>query len=122
MSENKSRTLPDIFKKLDGKLGGTSLEIFNSATNVTLKISREQRIAEVGCTLAKLYPKKEIYALETKIKEAYELSFVRILTHYDKELFAIEYMSEIFIEAARVGIVINGFFNKYKIGEVSPTL
>ncbi len=115
MSENKSRTLPDIFKKLDGKLSGTSLEIFNSATNVTLKISREQRIAEIGCTLAKLYPKKEIYALETKIKEAYELSFVRILTHYDKELFAIEYMSEIFIEAARVGIVINGFFDKYKI-------
>lgn len=115
MTENKTRTLSDIFKKAAPDLTGKSRDIFNEATNVSLKISREQRIAEVGCTLPKLYKKKYIYALENQIKEVYELSQVRILTRYAPELFTTDYMDDILAETARVGVVCNGFFGDYDI-------
>ncbi len=115
MSENKTRNLYDLFKKVIPDLTVVGDEIFRDATDVKLKINREQRIAEVSCTLPKLYKKSDIYALEELIKNAYELSYVRILTHYPSELFSRDYMSEVFAEAARIGVVFRGFFESYDI-------
>ncbi|MBE6541617.1 MAG: PolC-type DNA polymerase III [Ruminococcaceae bacterium] len=115
MSENKTRTLSDTFKKAVPMLTRFGREIFDSATDIKLKISREARIAEVECTLPKLYQKRDIYDLENVIKEAYELAQVRILTHYPSDLFSTDYVSEVLAEAARVGIVCNGFFSKYEL-------
>jgi len=115
MAENKSRTLYDLFKKVVPDLTVTGDAIFRDASDITLKISREQRIAEVSCYLPKIYKKADIYALEEQIKSAYELSQARILTHYPAELFTKDYMSEILTEAARIGIVIRGFFESYDI-------
>ena len=42
----------------------------------------EARIAEIGCSLPCLYRKRDIYALEAVIREAYDLAQVRILTHH----------------------------------------
>ena len=122
MAENNSRTLSDTFKKVVDELNGIEREIFKDATDIKLKISREQRIAEVNCTLPRLYKKKDIYALEAKIRAAYELSQVRILTHYPAELFTTDYLSEIFIEVARLGIVANGFFGKFDAKQVGDTI
>ena len=113
MAEKNGRTLTDTFKKVVNDLSWTEREIFNDATDVKLKIDRERRIAEVSCALPRVYEKQEIYALEAKIKMAYELSHVKILPHYPSELFTLEYMSEIFTEVARLGIVANGFFGKF---------
>ncbi|MBQ2278360.1 MAG: hypothetical protein II333_07300, partial [Clostridia bacterium] len=118
----EGRTLSDIFKKTAPLVSGGHLEIFETAREVTVKINREQRIAEVGCFLPRLYSKKEIYSLEALIRETYELTQVRILTHYDPSLFSEAYMGEILTEAARVGIVINGFFNKYELRTEGDTI
>ncbi|MGN1409833.1 MAG: exonuclease domain-containing protein, partial [Eubacteriales bacterium] len=109
------RTLADIFKKAAPEVSGRQKEIFDSATDIKLKIDREKRIAEASIHLPKLYKKRDIYALETLIKEKYDLSRIMILTHYPTELFTTDYMDEIFTEAARVGVVINGFFDKYEL-------
>ncbi len=111
----ESRTLADIFKKTAPLLTGVPREIFETAQDIHVKINREQRMAEVSCFLPRLFAKKNIYALEALIRETYELSQVRILTHYDPSLFSATYMNDILAEAARVGIVINGFFTKYEL-------
>ena len=109
------RSLSDIFKKVAPSLTGRHKEIFDKATEVKVKIDRENRIAEVSITLPEIYKKHDIYSLENIIKEKYELKNIMILTHYSKKLFSVSYMSEVFTEAARVGIIINGFFDKYDI-------
>ena len=108
MSEN-TRTLSEIFKKVAPSLTGSSREIFDTATDIKLKISREERIAEINCALPKLYSKRSLYALENIIKEEYELSAVRLLPHYPSELFSKSYLCEVLSEAGRVGVVANGF-------------
>ena len=80
-----------------------------------MRLDRENRIAEVRCTLPKLYRKKDLYELEGEIARTYELAQMRILPRYPEDLFTTDYMSEILTEAARVGVVINGFFNRYEL-------
>ncbi len=110
MDEKKS--LPELFKRVSPT--GVKGEIFRSAGDVRLRISKENRIAEIHCTLPKLYRKADIYALEEEIRSVYELNYVRILPKYPSELFSEGYIGELLMEAARVGIVINGFFNRYE--------
>jgi len=118
----EGRTLSDIFKKTAPVVTGVHREIFETARDITVKINREQRIAEVGCFLPHLFSKKDIYSLEALIRETYELTQVRILTHYDPSLFSEAYMGDILAEAARVGIVINGFFSKYELRMTDDTI
>ncbi|MCR5683256.1 MAG: PHP domain-containing protein, partial [Clostridiales bacterium] len=115
MSDKSTRTLSEIFAKIAPTLTGVSRDLFLEAEDVRLKVSREARIAEVSCALPRLYRKQDIYALEAKIKDAYDLAQVRILTRYDPALFTMDYMSEILAEAGRVGVVCNGFFDRYEL-------
>ncbi len=115
MSGENGRTLPDIFKKIAEKLSGTRREIFFGATNCRLKIDKERRIAEISCELPRLYFKKDLYALEEEIRSAYDLSQVRILPNYDPSLFTLDYLGEVLVEAGRVGVVCNGFFDRYEL-------
>ena len=102
------RKLGDVFKRFIPL--GIHKEIFEQAADVKVRLDRENRIAEVRCALPKLYRKKDLYELEGEIARTYELAQMRILPRYPEELFSAEYMSEILTEAARVGVVINGFF------------
>ncbi|MBQ8334283.1 MAG: hypothetical protein IJX93_10990, partial [Clostridia bacterium] len=122
MADNKTRNLSDVFRKVVPELSAKGREIFSDAADLTLRIDREHRIAEVGCRLPRLYKKRDIYALENQIKEAYELSQMRILTHYPAELFSMDYMGEILTEAARVGVVVSGFFDKYELEQDGETI
>ena len=107
------RKLGDVFKRFIPL--GIHKEIFEQAADVKVRLDRENRIAEVRCTLPKLYKKKDLYELEGEIARTYELAQMRILPRYPEELFNTDYMSEILAEAARVGVVINGFFNRYEL-------
>ena len=109
----KERKLGDIFKRMIPL--GVQREIFDEASEITVRLDREKRMMEVHCHLPKLYRKADIYALEADIAKTYELAQIRIFTHYDEALFSDAYMSEIFTEAARVGVVVNGFFGKYTL-------
>ena len=122
MAENKTRTLSDVFKKVVPELTGVGREIFADAADLTLRIDRERRIAEAGCRLPRLYRKSQLYALENQIRDVYELSQMRLLPHYPSELFTVDYMSEILIEAARVGVVVSGFFDKYELEQDGDTI
>ncbi len=109
---DEKKTLPEIFKRVHP--AGVKKEIFEQASDIRLRISKEDRIAEIHCALPKLYRKADIYALEEEIRGVYELSVVRILTAYPADLFSLGYIGELLMEAARVGIVVNGFFNRYE--------
>ena len=88
MDEKKS--LGDIFKRANP--AGVKGEIFQSASDIRLRISKEDRIAEIHCSLPKLYSKMDIYALEEEIRSVYELNYVRILPKYPSELFSERYI------------------------------
>ena len=107
------RKLGDIFKRFIPL--GIHKEIFETATDVKVRLDKEIRIAEVRCTLPKLYKKKDLYELEGEIARTYELTQMRILPQYPEELFTTDYIPEVLAEAARVGVVINGFFNRYEL-------
>lgn len=110
MSERK---LGDIFKRYIPV--GKQKAFFDLAENITVRLDKEKRFAEVNCSLPELFLKRDIYELENQIAQVYELAFIHFLPHYPSELFSKEYIPEILLEAARVGVVINGFFNKYEI-------
>ena len=107
------RKLGEIFKRFIPL--GIHKEIFDGAEDVKVRLDREHRIAEVRCILPKLYKKKDLYELEGEIARTYELTQMRILPRYPEELFTTEYLPEVLAEAARVGVVINGFFNRYEL-------
>ena len=72
-------------------------------------------MAEIRCSLPRLYAKKDLYALENIVREGYELSGVRILPRYDPALFSMDYIGEALCEASRIGIVCHGFFDRYEL-------
>ena len=111
---DSSRTFSDVFTKLAPKLTGMSRDIFAEATDVRVKYSREARIVEASCAFDRIVSKRDLYALEDRIREEYELAQARILPHYPAALFSREYMSEVLAETARVGVVAQGFFDNYE--------
>ncbi len=108
----KRKTLYDRFGKFQPS--GAYKEIFDVALIESMKLDREKKILELCISLPRLYSKKVIYGLEVSLCEFYELSAVRILTKYPPFCFEEAYLPEIVLEAARVGSVINGFFNEMK--------
>ena len=113
MTAMAERKLGDIFKRFIPL--GLHKEIFDNAAEVKVRLDKENRIAEVRCALPKLYRKKDLYELEGEIARTYELNQMRILPRYPAELFTTDYISDVLMEAARVGVVINGFFNRYEL-------
>ena len=104
-------------------MGKTILEIFekytpsarerawlDTATAVSLRADRTLRMAEVRADFPALIDKRELYATESGIAAAYQLSSVRILPHYPGELFDKSYMPAVLLETERVGTVSKGFF------------
>ncbi len=105
--EKFSRYIPDELSK----------SILLSVTDYTVKVDRERRIIEVRASFPELIKKRELYRIENGIREAYELSAMRLLPSYPPELFNTSYLPEIFAEAVNIGAVTNGFFNDYTVTE-----
>ncbi len=89
--------------------------LLSAVTDYTVKIDRERRMIEVRASFPEIVGKRELYAIENGIREAYELSSMRLLPSYPPELFDVSYLPEVFIEAVNVGAVTNGFFNDYTV-------
>ena len=90
-------------------------EILDAATEVNVRADRDLKLAEIRAFFPFVVPKNELYEIEHGILKAYELNHVKILPQYPPELFSESYLSEIFTEAKRVGVVANGFFNDYSV-------
>lgn len=103
------------FDKIFAKYTQTdsSRAILDKVLNVSTKIDRERRIAEVYIKLPEIVSKEKLYRIEDEIREAYDLTLVRLLPQYSPELFDPRYIPEVMRELNRVGAVSRGFFNEY---------
>ena len=87
--------------------------ILDCASEVLSRIDRDKRVVEVTVHFSEVILKDDLYRIEEKIREAYELNVVRILPKYRSELWDASYVPEIMYELNRVGAVSRGFFNEY---------
>ena len=83
------------------------------ASEVSSRFDRERRVVEVTASFSEIIPKDKLYALEDNIRGAYDLSVVRILPKYPRDLWAPNYLPEVMLELNRIGAVSRGFFNEY---------
>jgi DNA polymerase-3 subunit alpha (Gram-positive type) len=70
----------------------------------------------------RLVSKDDLYRIESDIKSAYDLNFVKIIPKYPAELFDSDYIPELMKETENVGIVAKGFFSKYRYNLEENTL
>ncbi|MBQ4066212.1 MAG: PolC-type DNA polymerase III [Clostridia bacterium] len=104
------RTLATIFSRYK-PVSAPLQNIIDSSADARLSGDREKKIYEVRFSLPFIAKKDDLYKIEKELCDLYELSFVRLLPNYPKELFSLDYMGEIYIEAKRVGAVTHGFFD-----------
>ncbi len=84
------------------------------ATNISLRADKEKRMIEVRAHFPELVRKSVLYRVEAEIAKAYELTLVRILPQYPRELFGETYIAEVLEETQRIGVVARGFFHSYR--------
>lgn len=87
--------------------------ILSAGENLGVKINREKRIAEIRMSFPEPVEKKDLYEIESGVRQAYELSRFVILPSYPPETFSRSYIPQVLTEAERTGIVSRGFFDKY---------
>ena len=88
--------------------------ILDGAEIVRSRVDKEKRMIEVTVSFFKLVSKRKLYEIEDAVCQAYKIQFCKILPQYPKELFDVDYIPEILLEAERVGIVAKGFFGNYE--------
>ena len=87
--------------------------ILNSGVVSRSLVDKEKRCLEVYADFDAVISKKQLYALEEKVKAAYELQLCRIKPRYPSEAFSFEYLKDILLETERTGVVARGFFGSY---------
>ena len=86
-----------------------------SATGISVRADRERRYLEILCRFSRLVDKELLYEAEAKMAEVYRMNSVRILPRYPSECFDEEYLSQVLLEAERIGLVAKGFFSHYDL-------
>ena len=109
-----NKKLADFFASIEKNLDEQEKRFFDEADSVEIKYNKADKIAKVYCTLPELFRKSVIYGIEKKIKENYKLSDIRFFTKYNSDLFTADYLSEVFEEVYRLGVVSKGFFDNFK--------
>ncbi|MCQ2428823.1 MAG: PolC-type DNA polymerase III [Clostridia bacterium] len=106
------KTLPEILSKYTPDV--EIYKILMSATDLRRSADVANRMLQIEAHFPTLIPKETLYKIEDGICKAYELNYVKLLPHYDRELFTEAYIPELLKETERVGIVARGFFNTYR--------
>ena len=88
--------------------------ILQSAGDVSLRIDKETRKAEVQCTFPAIVRKQILYRICTEIAQVYELTYFKIFPQYNSSLFSLTYLPDVLEEATHVGAITKGFFNEYQ--------
>ena len=115
-----AKTFLQIFEKY--KADELVEEILNRAQNIKIQADKANRILQVSADFPMLIDKETLYRIETEIAKAYQLSWVKIMPHYPRELFNSSYIPDLLKETEKIGIVAMGFFNKYKYNLENNTL
>lgn len=88
-------------------------EWLRAAQNVHVRADKETRALEIEADFPTLMDKTDLYVLEQKICEAYQIHMAHFRVHYPAELFDADYLPQVFLEAERRGGICRGFFNHY---------
>ncbi len=107
-----AKTLADVFHKY--KATPAELAILSIGVAESVRADRERKLIEVRASFPHIVNKLELYELEEKVRAAYEVNSVRILPVYDSHLFNSDYISQVILEAERIGVVSRGFFEGHK--------
>ncbi len=107
------KTLLDVFNKYAP--GDEFKAILESATDISVRADRERKLVEAQAFFPETIEKKKLYRLEEEIREAYKINSVRILPKYSPDKFNSEYITQVMVEAQRLGAVSRGFFNDYDV-------
>ena len=91
-----------------------SRSILEKAQNPAVRADKVNRALQMDMDFPFLVKKADLYEIEEKVAEAYDLRYVKILPHYPPELFSEAYVPELLLETERVGIVARGFFGTYR--------
>ena len=79
------------------------------------RVDKEKRMMEVDISSNEIIPKVILYRIESEIKAAYALNFIRIYPKYTSELFNSGYIDDIIREAYRDAPISKGFFEDYSL-------
>ena len=114
-------------KTLLEKLGkyrarGTASDILGSVSDYTIRADRERRMLEIYASFDSIVEKSELYDIEEDICRAYEINSVRIFPKYPPELFSLNYMEQIVVEAYRVGVISRGFLENHSFSEAGEEI
>ena len=82
---------------------------------ISTKVDKEQRLIEIDISPVGIIPKDVLYRIESEIKAAYELNYMRIYPKYDSSLFSKEYFGDILKEVYREARISRGFFSEYTL-------
>ena len=85
-----------------------------TAQNIKISADKESRMLQASVDFPNLVRKETLYRIENEIAKAYQLNWVKILPHYQANLFDSDYIPELLLETETVGIVARGFFGKYR--------
>jgi len=109
----EGRSLATIFSRYKPD-SAAAQKIFEASSDARLSGDREKKIYEVRFSLPFLCKKSDLYKIEESLCHIYELTHIRLLPKFPRELFSLDYMGEVFTEARRIGAVCNGFFDNCK--------
>ena len=88
--------------------------ILNTASNIRVRVEKEKRFAEIHADFLKTVRKELLYTAEHELERDYKLNCVRILPHYNADLFDDRYIPQVLYETERTGVVAKGFFSRYE--------
>lgn len=105
------KTFLEIFNKYHPS-GSDIIAVLSAVKKVGgIRADKEKRLLQADVYFDELVSKALLYRIENEIREAYSLSFMKLMPKYPAELFDKSYFEQILLEAERVGIVARGFFN-----------
>ena len=104
--------LQERFKKY---IPSSEMQSYMGLEVLKTKADVDRRMIEITVSSNYIVSKNVLYKLETEIKSAYELNFMKIIPSYPSELFSKEYIDDLIKEAYRDGAISKGFFQDYSV-------
>ncbi len=86
-------------------------------TDYRIRIDKDSRQLICDIDFSEYVSFETIIELERGIKESYELSFMRVVPHYDSSYFSLSVFPDILLEMRRVSALANGFFDNAEVSE-----
>ena len=110
MQDHNEKRFFDFFKRF--KTDDKTRQILESATNVSLRLSRDPLRFEIGATFPMVVRNRVLHDIEDELCTFYEAASVRIFPTFPSSLFRAELMEDIVGEAVRSGVIVKGYFDE----------